>query len=309
MAQRFKAKTLISNSGVFNNEVIAPNLVYNTGNQTISGVKTFATGVIMSGNLQVSGTGIFNALDLNNIDNLSFSGVDVTITSGNVILTNPVVAPNIVYNTGNQTISGIKTFIGNQNISGNVTVSGNIINSGIADIFPASSTKRRYYPEGFLTMSSTSPIYQSIQYFPFLIKKDAVNPKICVEVATVGSVAAPIRYGIYSGNNGFEGAKLFHSGSIDCLNVLGVYTGDINTTLVKGPYIIATSNTGVNGGQPSFRTFSANAARSIFGEPTGFSTLSISSPHYNETGIDLLTTIGSGIINSAVQAPAPAIIY
>jgi hypothetical protein len=44
MAQRFKAKTLISNSGVFNNEVIAPNLVYNTGNQTISGVKTFANG-------------------------------------------------------------------------------------------------------------------------------------------------------------------------------------------------------------------------------------------------------------------------
>ena len=194
-------------------------------------------------------------------------------------------------------------------VSGNVTVSGNIINSGIADIFPASPTKRRYYPEGFLTTSSASPIYQSIQYFPFLIKKDAVNPKICVEVATVGSVAAPIRYGIYSGNNGFEGAKLFHSGSINCLNVLGVYTGDINTTLVKGPYIIATSNTGVNGGQPLFRTLAANTTRSIFGEPTGFSTLSVSSPHYHETGIDLLTTIGSGIISSAVQAPAPAIIY
>ena len=41
MAQRFKAKTLLSNSGVFNNEVIAPNLVYNTGNQTISGNKIF----------------------------------------------------------------------------------------------------------------------------------------------------------------------------------------------------------------------------------------------------------------------------
>ena len=52
------------------------------GNQNISGIKTFATGVIMYGNLQVSGTGIFNSLDLNNIDNLSLSGVDVTITSG-----------------------------------------------------------------------------------------------------------------------------------------------------------------------------------------------------------------------------------
>jgi len=144
----------VSGSGVFNNEVIAPNLVYNTGNQTISGFKTFATGVVVSGNLQVSGTGIFNALDLNNIDSLSFSGVDVTITSGIVTLTNaPILSGNplitgnlslyattanlistgsridtlsgnlittgsridtlsgqVVFTTGNQTISGIKSF-------------------------------------------------------------------------------------------------------------------------------------------------------------------------------------------------------
>lgn len=56
MAQRFKAKTLLSNSGVFNNEVIAPNLVFNTGNQIVSGVKSFAsrptingTGVLLRG--------------------------------------------------------------------------------------------------------------------------------------------------------------------------------------------------------------------------------------------------------------------
>jgi hypothetical protein len=57
MAQRFKAKTLLSNSGVFNNEVIAPNLVYNTGNETISGVKIFANPVIfdtISGNLDLN---------------------------------------------------------------------------------------------------------------------------------------------------------------------------------------------------------------------------------------------------------------
>ena len=41
---------------------------------------------------------------------MSLSGVDITITSGNVVLTNPVSAPNLVYNTGNQTISGVKTF-------------------------------------------------------------------------------------------------------------------------------------------------------------------------------------------------------
>ena len=58
------------------------------GNQTISGTKTFVNNQTFSGNINVSGTGIFNAIDLNNIDNLSLSGVDITITSGVVNLTN-----------------------------------------------------------------------------------------------------------------------------------------------------------------------------------------------------------------------------
>jgi len=69
MAQRFKAKTLLSNSGIFNNEVIAPNLIYNTGNQTISGTKTFA-----------------GAVNLDGINDLNLSGVNITITNGNVLL-------------------------------------------------------------------------------------------------------------------------------------------------------------------------------------------------------------------------------
>lgn len=141
-------------TGIFQ-QVYADNLVYNTGNQTISGVKTFiqdttfgdsaqgdflvisgnqftvygsgnfTSGLFVNQNLQVSGTGIFNAIDLNNIDNLSLSGVDITITSANVALTNrPTVngtgvllsgeagnLPNtVVYTTGNQIISGNKTF-------------------------------------------------------------------------------------------------------------------------------------------------------------------------------------------------------
>jgi len=211
MAQRFKAKTLLSNSGVFNNEVIAPNLVYNTGNQTISGtktfdvapilggnqlitgnlslyattanlistgslidtlsgnlistgsridtlsgqvvfntgnqtisgVKTFATGVVVSGNLQVSGTGIFNAIDLNSIDNLSLSGVDIIITSGIVTLTNaPILSGNPLI-TGNlslyaTTVNLISTGSRIDALSGNLittgsridTLSGNLITTG-----------------------------------------------------------------------------------------------------------------------------------------------------------------------------------
>jgi hypothetical protein len=109
---------------------IANNLIYNTGNQTISGVKTFANAI--SGNFQVSGTGIFNAIDLNSVDIISLSGVDVTITSGLVVLTNPVSAPNLVYNTGNQNISGVKTF----NNSGIFTSGLDLNNSNLINATP-----------------------------------------------------------------------------------------------------------------------------------------------------------------------------
>ena len=107
------------------NTGIIPPIVNNIGsglfvslsaNQTIIGVKTFLDSI------NVSGTGTFNSLDLNNIDTLSLSGVDVTITSGVVTLTNPVSAPNLVYNTGDQTVSGVKTFATGVNINGNVGI-------------------------------------------------------------------------------------------------------------------------------------------------------------------------------------------
>jgi hypothetical protein len=80
MANIFKAKSLISRTGVFSNEVIAPNLVYNTGEQFVSGFKKFDT------RPTVNGTGVL----------LSGEAASLPVT--------------IVYTTGNQTISGNKTF-------------------------------------------------------------------------------------------------------------------------------------------------------------------------------------------------------
>lgn len=109
------------------------------GDQTISGKKTFID------NINVSGTGTFNSLDLNNVDNLSLSGIDISITGstvnvyGNILISgNPVLTgvdlssyatisnlastgstlqTNInnlsgvsVLTFGNQTINGTKTF-------------------------------------------------------------------------------------------------------------------------------------------------------------------------------------------------------
>jgi len=75
MAQRFKAKTLLSNSGVFNNEVIAPNLVFNTGNQIVSGVKAFAS------RPTISGTGVLLRGEAN--ADFKFTGdLDVSLGGG-----------------------------------------------------------------------------------------------------------------------------------------------------------------------------------------------------------------------------------
>lgn len=130
MANIFKTKTLVGRSGIFSHEVIAPNLVYNTGNQTILGNKTFID------NIEVQGTGIFNSVDLSNISEFQFSGVTMNLVdtnvyvsggwiyiSGNQVLTgssslSTLNLNNVVYTTGNQTIEGVKDFNNIINVSG-----------------------------------------------------------------------------------------------------------------------------------------------------------------------------------------------
>ena len=82
MAQIFKAKTLVANSGRFAYEVSAPNLVYNTSDQNISGVKNFYSRPTVDG-----------------------TGVLLIGEASSTVLPN-----TIVYTTGNQNINGLKNF-------------------------------------------------------------------------------------------------------------------------------------------------------------------------------------------------------
>jgi Putative phage tail protein len=90
--------------------------VFTTGDQAISGNKTFLNDINISGNLTVSGT-----LKYNEIIDITVTG-DISGYTGRFtqIYTDDIQASNIVYNTGNQTIFGIKTF----------ATGINIINSG-----------------------------------------------------------------------------------------------------------------------------------------------------------------------------------
>jgi hypothetical protein len=138
----------ISGIKTFATGIVAPNIVYNTGNQTISGDKNFLD------NINVSGSGIFNALDLNNVDILTLSGVDVSITNGNIILTNRptvngtgvllsgeastniILPQSIIYSTGQQIISGNKIFVSGATFSGqNINIIDASLNlSGVGDM-------------------------------------------------------------------------------------------------------------------------------------------------------------------------------
>ena len=91
----------ISGVKTFATGIVAPNLVYNTGNQTINGVKTFATGIF---------------------------------------------APNLVYNTGDQMISGTKIFGSSNTIdstAGGSTILGgnnNTITGDVSNVFIANGS-------------------------------------------------------------------------------------------------------------------------------------------------------------------------
>ena len=275
--QRFYLKDDVS--GIFlrnlnidsNFPVVASNLIYNTGNQTISGTKTFVN------NIDVSGTGIFNAIDLNNIDNLSLSGVDVAINSSR----------NLSVTNSNVTFSGNNINFENQN------------NINLAYQFPAWTGIRRYPPADLFSVSSQLVLTGTINYFPFLIKKKVVNPIACVDMSLYSTFDPKIVIGIYSGHYGFENARLITSGSItgNILNT-GIYRTTLNGTFDQGPYILASMLETGAGSQ--FRIVGSHGFREHFGINTGVNILhGLNSATLTnilaETGqVNLKTNIGSG---------------
>jgi len=302
------------------------------GNQTIAGTKTFSSTIAgsINGNAATVTNGVYTAGDQTIGGIKTFSSRPMVNNTGVLLSGEAAQLPStIVYTTGDQIISGIKTFaeginldsIDSLNLSGvDISIRDGTVNllgtsniPTLADIFPASSAVRRYRPMGVGSTTSSSPSYQNIQYFPFLIRKDAVNPQIAIELVSSGAAALssfPIRYGIYSGQDGFQGAKLFHSGSINCTTT-GIFKANIPLTLKKGPYIIATSNTGVSSPAATFRASSAQTFGEIFGEPTFNTTLfnGNSTAVFWDTGVDLNATIGSSFVTSLARAPIPCIEY
>jgi len=198
-----------------------------------------------------------------------------------------------------------------------INISGSKINFQNDDInlayqFPPGTGIRRHLPFGFQSMSTTTPNSGVITYHPFLIRKKIPKLNLCVELASYVNNTT-IKLGIYSGNNGYEGAKLFWSGSIffDSSNI-GIKSTTANVVLDEGPYIIASCNTGTPV-PSSFKVMNASFNRQIFGENTGYNTFGNSSSStstaygYYDTGLDLYSSIRSGFMIAASTNQAPLV--
>ena len=147
-------------TGVFDN-IEASNLVYTTGDQTISGIKTFAqgfevgSGFVGTSTLYVSSSG---TVGINNEDpqaSLDVSGSVLfsqrpTVNGTGVMVSGDINTAdfylnnnpsgyitgiqNLVYTTGDQAISGIKTFANNVTILGDFAVSGTTFVNEVIDV-------------------------------------------------------------------------------------------------------------------------------------------------------------------------------
>lgn len=155
MAQRFKAKTIIATSGLFNNiavngtgvllsgEVAAlpTTIVYDTGNQTISGVKTF------------SDTGSFNTIQITNKKLSSYSFNSTDFFFGNNYLNFANSSSNLTGILPSGIVSGINYYAKNLN-SGILLISG----SGQRTI-DGFSTLNLYRNESVQLVGVNSPSY------------------------------------------------------------------------------------------------------------------------------------------------------
>jgi hypothetical protein len=111
------------------------NVVYTTGDQSISGVKTFVDGVyvgnasnpvntlyVRSGEVGINNDDPQAALD---VSGLALFSERPQVNGTGVLLSGDIDTANLVYTTGNQIISGIKTFAESGIFSSGIIVSGN----------------------------------------------------------------------------------------------------------------------------------------------------------------------------------------
>jgi outer membrane murein-binding lipoprotein Lpp len=170
MANTFKVKKILGASGVFSSSVEAPNLVYNTGNQTIGGYKTF-TGDNFA--LQIGGSGL-EKLTVDGSNGRLFAVTDSF--SGSLFSVNNIAGlPVIEAFDNNKVVMG--AFNRNDFI-----ITGNSVGIGA---LPSTGTQKLFVSGNFaVSGSSVFSIRPTVNGTGVLLSGEAATPQ---NLATTGS--------------------------------------------------------------------------------------------------------------------------
>jgi hypothetical protein len=263
VANIFKAKTLVSRTGIFSHEVIAPNLVYNTGYQNIDGLKDFTIRptvgtipVLLSGEVSTTISGVLYSAQIN-IKNNNGS----TIYKGQPVYVSSAAGTNILVklasNSGEQTSSKTLGLVYQTSLAQNAQ--GTIVTEGLLEGFNTNAGEEGdpiwLGPTGSLIFGLANKPYapNHLVYLGVLTRKHANQGEVFVKI-----------------QNGFELEEL-HNVNINHRNTLadkniirydslsGIWFNDTIDSVLPDSIVYTTGNQTITG----IKTFAENT---IFGD-------------------------------------------
>ena len=246
------ANQTINGSKTFTSAISAPNLVYTNNDQQIFGIKTFAQ------RPTVNGSGIL--LEGEIFQNINFT--DFVLRSGDQTISgiksfiNELNAPNIVRNTGNENILGIKNFINRPTINGSGIVLEN-------ELFPNINPDQIVYTTGDQTISGVKTFPNVTVFLNGITASNLVYDTGAQSIAgikrftaktihTAELVAPNIVYN--TGNQIISGIKDFQSRpTVSGIGV--ILSGEIYPDIIPDKIMFITGNQTISG----VKTFSGTA--------------------------------------------------
>ena len=297
MANIFKAKTLVSRTGIFSHEAIAPNLVYNTGYQNIDGLKDFTIRptvgtipVLLSGEVSTTISGVLYSAQIN-IKNNNGS----TIYKGQPVYVSSAAGTNILVklasNSGEQTSSKTLGLVYQTSLAQNAQ--GTIVTEGLLEGFNTNAGQEGdpiwLGPTGSLIFGLANKPYapNHLVYLGVLTRKHANQGEVFVKI-----------------QNGFELEEL-HNVNINHRNTLadkniirydslsGIWFNDTIDSVLPDTLVYTTGDQTISG----TKTFAEN---SVFGDPSQGDFLVISGNNF--------TVYGSGNFTSGLFVNGNAVL-
>jgi hypothetical protein len=306
-------------SGEASSASLPNTIVYTTGDQIIFGNKIFVN------NINISGTGSFNAVKVSSIDKLFLSGIDMVVTgnssinvynpiyiSGNPVLTGIIptsqTISNVFYTTGDQIISGNKTFLNNVNISG----TGNFNNLKASNIDKLFLSGIDIILTGNSSINVYNPIY--ISGNPVLTGIIPTSQNIANVVYTTGSQTISE---VKTFNDGLA-TKYISGVSGSSLNIISFSGQGININAgnslnsVAGNVTLTAGNGSSNVIAGSINLIAGTGQQGDGTTPVGINLYAGRSPRYDGTNNifgNINVNYNTNILDSPVIAPKTISIY